>query len=205
MQLTIALAVAAVSPASLAGFYQSQTMEVGGGIELKADGHFRYELDYGAVSEGAEGTWTTDGGKVLLTTSPTPTGPTFDLVKDAPAPRCSLSLKVDWGRFGWSSAPDVLVAYQAKPKELHMLQADERGVFHLGNCAVTTLIPMVPIYDVPGQPLKLSPAKGHRLTLRFRPNDLGHAAFRGEPLNIDGNSLLLERYGAQIRFQRVRP
>jgi hypothetical protein len=48
-------------------------------------------------------------------------------------------------------------------------------------------------------------ATGHKLTLRFVPNDLGHVAFRGEPLKVDGSALLLERYDAVIRFIRVRP
>ena len=36
-------------------------MEVGAALELQKNGHFRYQLDYGAVSEHAEGDWTFDG------------------------------------------------------------------------------------------------------------------------------------------------
>ena len=49
MQLLIPL-LAALAPApAMAGFYQSQTMEVGAALELQKNGHFRYQLDYGAV------------------------------------------------------------------------------------------------------------------------------------------------------------
>jgi hypothetical protein len=41
--------------------------------------------------------------------------------------------------------------------------------------------------------------------LRFKPNDLGKAAFNRQPLVIGGNDLLLERYETVIRFLRVRP
>lgn len=62
-----ALALLVADPSSLEGFYQSSTMEVGAAIQLEADGKFEYALDYGAVSEVAEGTWTVDGDKLLLT------------------------------------------------------------------------------------------------------------------------------------------
>jgi hypothetical protein len=99
----------------------------------------------------------------------------------------------------------VLVTYADNPREIHFLQADESGTVHLENCAVTSVFPLVPMFGTPGEPLKVSPATGHRLSLRFRPNDLGHIAFRGEPLKLDGSDLLWERYDAEIRFLRVRP
>ena len=52
---------------SAVGFYRSTTMEVGAAIELEPDGHFLYGLDYGAVSEGGEGTWRVDGDVIRLT------------------------------------------------------------------------------------------------------------------------------------------
>ena len=85
------------------------------------------------------------------------------------------------------------------------LQADENGVLHPGNCAVTSVRPLVPMFEVAGAPLKVAPTTGHRLSLRVIPNDLGHIAFRAEPLKLDANALVLERYDAQIRFLRVRP
>lgn len=200
-----AVLFAAPSPATVAGFYQSEQMEVGAALELHKNGHFRYQLDYGAISEGAEGDWTFDGKTVRLTSKPMPKEPTFDLVRDRPAPRCSLSLSVDWGKFNWSSPPDVLAIYKGAPRELHFLQADEKGNVHLQNCAVATIFPIVPMFDTLGPPLKLSPATGHKLSLKFRPNELGHVAFRSEPLKLDGSNLVLERYGAEIRFIRARP
>lgn len=205
MPLIAALLLAAPSPAAVAGFYQAQQMEVGAALELQKNGHFRYQFDYGAISEGAEGDWTFDGKTVRLTSKPMPKEPTFDLVRDRPAPRCTLSLSVDWGRFNWSSAPDVLVTYASSPRELHFLQADEKGNVKLPKCAVAQVFPLVPMFRIPGAPIKLNPKTGHRLSLKFRPNELGHVAFRGEPLKLDGSNLLLERYDAEIRFIRARP
>ena len=60
-------AVLLLAPAAIAGLYQAHQMEVGAALELSANGHFRYQLDYGAVSEQAEGDWTFDGKTVRLT------------------------------------------------------------------------------------------------------------------------------------------
>jgi hypothetical protein len=49
------------------GFYRSETPEVGAAIELDPDGRFMYALDYGAVSESAEGTWSFTDGAIRLT------------------------------------------------------------------------------------------------------------------------------------------
>jgi hypothetical protein len=42
-------------------------MEIGAALQLDPDGHFQYQLDYGAVSESAEGQWSSDGTAVYLT------------------------------------------------------------------------------------------------------------------------------------------
>ena len=67
-----ALVLAAQAPPALAGVYQTQQMEVGATLELSKDGTFRYMLDYGAVSEAAEGHWTAAKGVVHLDSDPLP-------------------------------------------------------------------------------------------------------------------------------------
>ena len=62
----LAAMLLAADPA-MAGFYRSQTNEVGAAIELDPDGTFLYGLDYGAVSEGAEGKWVREGDTIYLT------------------------------------------------------------------------------------------------------------------------------------------
>ena len=65
--LIAALLLAAADPAPPSGFYRSNQMEVGAALQLDDDGHFQYQLDYGAVSETAEGNWTSDGSSIFLT------------------------------------------------------------------------------------------------------------------------------------------
>ena len=79
----------ATAPASVAGLYQSHQMEVGAALELRKDGHFRYQLDYGAVSETAEGEWTFDGKTVRLTSKPMPKAPSSSLSATTPLQRAN--------------------------------------------------------------------------------------------------------------------
>src|SRR5436305_15144999 len=64
---------------SLVGTYDGHQMEMAAGLELKADGRFRYGLSYGALDEEAAGKWTMSGDRVLLTSDPI-VAPRFVLV-----------------------------------------------------------------------------------------------------------------------------
>ncbi len=63
------LALWLMAAADLTGFYTANQMEVAAAIDLDPDGKFAYSLDYGAVSEVAEGSWTSEGSTVYLTST----------------------------------------------------------------------------------------------------------------------------------------
>ena len=65
--LIAALLLAAADVPPVTGFYRSNQIEIGAALELDEDGRFMYQLDYGAVSEAAEGNWSSDGNTVFLT------------------------------------------------------------------------------------------------------------------------------------------
>jgi hypothetical protein len=58
----------------------------------------------------------------------------------------------------------------------------------------------VPIYGDLGTPIRLSPDRGHKLLLRFLPNDLGKPRFQKAQLERVGDTLVLYRYDAKIVF-----
>ena len=62
-----ALLLAAADVPAVTGFYRSNQIEIGAALQLDEDGRFMYQLDYGAVSEAAEGNWSSDGTTVFLT------------------------------------------------------------------------------------------------------------------------------------------
>jgi len=68
--LMAALLLAAGAPTTVAGDYRTHQMEVGAELLLKDDGTFLYSLDYGAVSEAAQGHWSAKDGEVRLQSEP---------------------------------------------------------------------------------------------------------------------------------------
>jgi hypothetical protein len=200
-----AAAALLIAPApAVAGLYQAQQIEVGAALELKADGRFRYQLDYGAVSEHAEGDWTFDGKTVRLTTRPVPKTPSFELVRDDPAPAGELSVSLEPPGFGESYNLDA-IGTDAASGEKGLVTTDEQGHVLAGAHKLSAIDPLVPVYGSVGGHFALSPDRGHHLLLRFHANDLGTAAFEGERLTLTGGGLVLNRYDSEIRFIRVRP
>lgn len=200
----LAFAALLLAPApAVAGLYQSRQMEVGAALELKADGRFRYQLDYGAVSEQAEGQWVFDGKTIRLTTRPTPKPPEFELVRDDPAPAGELTIAVAPPGLGGYRLDAI--ATDARTGEKGRVTVDSEGRADTGGRKISVLEPLVPVYGTVAGRIPLDPRRGHRLLLRFSANSLGTAAFDREPLAISPRGLVLNRYDQEIRFIRVRP
>jgi hypothetical protein len=194
----------APAKASPAGLYELHQMEMAGGLELKPNGHFRYALTYGAVDEEGEGDWTFDGKTVQLTSNPMPRAPSFELVRDDPAPKGDLYITLQDPGFEWGHGLEAIVADAAKNG--FEVIADESGRVDLtGKPLIVVLIPEMPVYGPTSDVFALSADRGHRLLLRFHANDLGKARFDKEPLKKEGADLLMARYDTSFRFVKVRP
>jgi len=187
-----------------AGLYQAQQMEIGAALELKADGHFRYQLDYGAVSEHAEGRWTSDGKMIRLTTSPAPKKPSLELVSDEAAPTGEITMKVEPPGFGEGYRLEA-VGTDASTGETGLVSVESDGRLDSGGHQLSAIDPLIPVYGTVAGHFTLDPSRGHRLLLRFHANDLGTAAFEGELLALTDGALVLKRYDTEIRFLRTRP
>jgi hypothetical protein len=207
--LAVALGLAAAAPAptrdSVAGLYQSRQMEVGAALELQKNGHFRYQLDYGAVSEGAEGDWTFDGKTVHLTSKPMPKAPSFELVRDDPAPKGELYMIFEDPGFEWGHALEALAKVKGEESAFEISAGNGGRVDLSGKPPIEAIAPVMPVYGPTGDIFPLSADRGHKLLIRFHRNDLGKAAFRHEPLTLDGTALVLSRYDTRIRFLRAEP
>jgi hypothetical protein len=204
MQLVALLLAAAAPSQAVTGLYEAHQMEVGAALELQANGHFRYQLDYGAVSEHAEGDWTFDGKNIRLTTRPLPNRPRFELVRDDVAPAGELTVELVPPGFGQDFRIDA-IGTDAASGEKGLVTTDEQGRVLAGAHKLSAIDPLVPVYGSIGGHFVLSPDRGHRLLLRFHANDLQTAAFEREPLALTPDGLVLNRYDSEIRFIRVRP
>src|SRR4051794_10498736 len=191
MQLLTLLLAAAAPVASIAGLYQAHQMEVGAALELQKNGHFRYQLDYGAVSEQAEGDWTFDGKIVRLTTRPKPKAPEFELVRDDPLPEGEIVMTIEPPGFGADGYRLDAVGTDAGSGDKGLVTAATDGRVESGGHKLSAIDPIVPVYGMPGGRFVLSPDRGHRLLLRFHANDIGQAAFEREPLALTLRELVL--------------
>lgn len=198
------LAMSAAPAPSPAGMYETHQMEVAAGLELKPDHHFRYALSYGAVDEEGEGDWTFDGKKVLLTSNPMPKAPSFELVRDDPAPKGQLYMTLEDPGFEWGHPLEAIGTSDSKTG--FEISADDSGRVDLsGKPPVVAIAPEMPVFGPTGQIFQLSQDRGHRLVFRFHRNDLGRARFDREPLEQRDGDLLLKRYDTLFRFVKVRP
>jgi hypothetical protein len=205
LKLAASLALAAatnVAAAGVPGLYVTHQMEIGGALELGADGRFRYQLDYGAVSEGAEGKWAERNGAVELTSEPMPRAPDFTLVRDDAAPPGELYVTMEKGELNWSPL-DVLVDVEGA-SEPAFVQAEEDGRVRIpAGARARSVRLLVPVYGIAGSAVPLSGSGGHRMLFRFDANDLGKAGFKAERLVRKGDTLVMDRYGAKIIFHRA--
>ena len=199
-----AIALLVAGPVSLAGVYETHQMEVAAGLELKPDGRFRYALSYGATDEEAEGDWTFDGKVIRLTSNPMPKAPSFELMRDDPAPKGELSMRLEDPGFEWGHGLEALA--KGESNQLFEISADDSGQVDLaGKPAIRAIAPEMPAYGPTGQVFPLSTDRGHRLLFRFHANDLGKARFDRQEVRLNGTDLVIERYDTIFRFVKVRP
>lgn len=199
--LLLAVGPVAAHPLELAGIYEIHQMEMAGGLELTRDGHFRYAFDYGAASETAAGDWTSDGKTVRLTSNPMPKDPAFTLLSDTPAPLGDLYVALAQGNVSWSPLTAIVTLDGVARPVAIQAEDDGRVVIPAGHRATSVQLKM-PIYEAADRPVPLGAERGHRLLFRLDPNDAGQAPFRGEALRVDGSSLVMHRYDAEIIFRR---
>ena len=193
MRMVIAALLAApalaAAPADLAGQYAlTGVREAAGGLELMADGRFRYAFTYGALDEQAAGRWRRDGGRVLLTTDPEPRPPEWRLLVAEPGPpgRFALILEGPEGR----PIPNIEVTVRMTDGsvETTMTRAEwlEAG---LDGRVPATVRFHIPVFDVASPEFPVDVASARRYRFRLDPRDIGVRNFRDWPLELRGDLL----------------
>jgi hypothetical protein len=195
-----------VTRESLAGLYDGGQMEVGAQLLLKPDGHFEYELAYGALDEEAKGTWEFKYGAVFLTTVPAVVPPRFVVESDTADARGGLWIKLSSGPVIKDSRQRVYLIYDKGEPEDMVEVADDGHVPFPGNRRPTAIIPEIPVYPIMNKPIPLTGTGGHLIVMRFEPNDIGKADFRGQRLSIEESKLVMPRrdLGLMLHFGRQK-
>ena len=202
LPLLLALAAAAAHPASLVGSYEGNQMEMAVGLELTADGRFRYGLSYGALDEEAAGTWAAEGDHVVLTSDPV-TPPRITLVEQKPAAPGQLSVDLDAPQGVTHQLFQAVVKTASGDVDGDQLRDDGPLTMAADPKDPPVAIQLVlPMYELAGPAILVNAAKGYALRFHFEPNDIGKADLHATRLTIDKGDLLLDRHGRSIRFQR---
>lgn len=191
-------------PVALVGAYDGHQMEMAAGLELAADGRFRYALSYGALDEEAAGTWLADHGAVVLTSDPV-TAPRIAMTGQTTGPSGELRITLDMPEGGMTRQLfEAEITFADGHVERQQLAEDDTVIAFPAGVPPTGIMLVLPMFDVVGERVTIEPAKGEQLRFRFAPNDLGKVDFRGTRLRQAGGELLLDRYGRTIHFRRVR-
>jgi hypothetical protein len=198
----IALLIAAVAPAALVGVYDGGQMELAAGLELRADGHFSYGLAYGALDEEAEGVWTVDGDRVLLTTEPAVVPPRFVLADQKPAATGTLAVTIIDPKGRALPNIDIGVTYDAGDPQIVQSRTEAVELPVEAARLPRAILLAVPVFDVESDPFPIDAAKGYGFTFRFEPNGLGKADFRQTALDVEDGALLMPRFDRTLRFRK---
>ncbi len=211
----LALAVFLCTPASaqdapvqpscmeeLAGPYAVRRMEMGGGILLRPDGRFGYELSYGALDEFAQGQWSCEGDTVTLKGDPV-NPPRFVTLSDKSVTADRLTIELDLG--GGSGHPNfsVLALYPDGSRKWMDFQNRVLTVDLSASPRPVTVQMVLELYQIAGDTIPVPATGGADVTVRFDRNDMGRVAFAGTTARVDNGVLMLDRFGETLRFERV--
>jgi hypothetical protein len=205
MVLASSSAVDARSP--YAGMYRLAIGPDGAGaLELKADGHFRYQLSAGALDEHAEGTWTETGGDIRLTTTPKPVPPSFARGPDA-APLegkdvPTIHVRLADGRD--LAGVDFRLGLVGGSSLAGYTQAEGWNFQTPGERRIAWVEVIEPIYGVVSPRFTIDPPAAGGLVFVLTLNDIEVVDFQNAQLERRSDDFLLHRGDRTMRLVRVK-
>lgn len=191
-------------PDTAVGTYDGSQTEMAAMLELREDGRYQYLLSYGAVDEFSAGTWTRQDGGVALTSDPAK-APHFEMLGAEPGtgPRDALAIRLE----GTGNMPPALFSAVVKRGDGTEFSADfsEGGLtlpINEGEQVVSVSLAL-PMFELRGEPVTVTPAAGNTVYFAFHANDLGFKAFDHALLPERDGAFLLQRFGREIAFRKV--
>ena len=176
--------------------------DTGGGLDLAADGHFRYVLSAGALDEHAEGTWTETGGDIRLTTAPKPVPPSFargpDGGKDAP----TIHVRLVDGRD--LAGVDFRLGLTTGSSLAGYTQAEGWNFTEPGGRRIAWVEVVEPIYGVVSPRFAIDPPAAGALVFVLTPNDIEVVDFQNAQFEKRSDDFLLHRGDRTLRLVREK-
>jgi len=193
----------APGPRCLPGSYDGGQMEMAAGLNLGKDHRFRYVLSYGALDEGAEGQWESDGAGNVLLTSDATKAPAFVMVQEVSSTPGLLQIALDVPTGISRQYFSAIIRYADGRSIVREFTEDGLAIELKPDAKPVSATLLLSVLEVESEAFALTVQGGSEVQVRFEPNDLGRVVFAKTPLKIDQDDLLLERHGRLIRFRRA--
>lgn len=198
------LATRAHARSPYAGRYRiANGPDTAGGLELAADGKFRFALSEGALDEHAEGTWTEAGGDIRLTTDPKPVPPAFargpDAVDGAPTLHVRLADRRDLAGI------DFRLGLTDGSSTAGYTQAEGWSFETPGDRKIAWVELVEPIYQVVSPRFVIDPPVAGGLVFILTPNDIEVVDFNKAWFERRTDEFVLHRGDRKVRMVRERP
>ena len=213
--LLVAAVVVASAPAEArspyAGRYRiANGPDTAGGLELQADGRFRYVRSEGALDQHAEGNWTETGGDIRLTTAPKPVLPVFargpDAKPDGDQDAPTLHVRLADGRD--LAGVDFRLGLTTGTSLAGYTQAEGWSFEEPGDQRIAWVELVEPIYDVVSPRFVIDPPAAGGLVFVLTPNDIEVVDFRNDRFEKRSDDFVLhlgERSLRMVRDKQVAP
>ena len=201
--LAVVASAAAEARSPYAGRYRIATgPDTAGGLDLGADGRFRFVLSEGALDQHAEGTWTETGGDIRLTTDPKPVPPSFargpDGGKDAP----TIHVRLADGRD--LAGVDFRIGLTAGSSLAGYTKAEGWSFEAPGEKRIAWVELVEPIYEVVSPRFTIAPPAAGALVFVLTPNDIEVVDFRNDRFERRSDDFVLHRGDRAVRMVREK-
>lgn len=178
-------------------------MEAASGLELTADGRFRYFLAYGSLDQQAQGRWSSDGRRVALNTEPRPVPAEFSARPPSRSDEAALIVFVATPNGRGLNSVDVRIGLA--DGRVHEGYTQDYG-WRLGPderpSAVQWIELSLQAYGVPPRRFAVDGSAGNQFNFTFTPNDFGTVDFRDRIFQIEGRNLVFREQGAALVYER---
>ena len=209
--VAVAALMAVTAPAEArspyAGRYRiANGPDTAGGLELQADGRFRYVRSEGALDQHAEGNWTETGGDIRLTTAPKPVLPVFargpDAKPDGDQAAPTLHVRLADGRD--LAGVDFRLGLTTGTSLAGYTQAEGWSFEEPGDQRIAWVELVEPIYEIVSPRFVIDPPAAGALVFVLTPNDIEVVDFQNDRFERRTDDFVLHRGERSVRMIREK-
>lgn len=197
----VAAALALAQTGNFAGHYCLQNLrEVGSELLLRPDGSFEFMLAYGAADYSAKGTWKSQGGAVILNSTPVKDSAPFRLVRSEanPAPAIVVHLQSPSGR----GVPNIDVVLATAKGPLKARTDSSGDAEYPKDTPAKSVAFSIRVYQLETDPIQVNSAH-NEFVFEINGEAITRVDFKDERLTVNGKSLIMRHWpDREMRYEK---